>query len=213
MLFNAKTIDDEVKDFFALMDKKLQEHLDWLSSLQDSVINGVEFNLATDSNQSEFYKWYDKFKDSLKTHDATLVLEVAKFDKPYKAVYKAGLDALNMAKKGNKDAAIKIINEIKNTDSQQLISIFSSVKDIYANSKKEILLVLGETEQESISLAVDEVVAIEHIFEVDEELLGETTTHTEYIKAVAKRKNGSVIFVLNSEALLKNYSKNFGVSQ
>lgn len=213
VLFNSKTIDEDVNNFFALMDAKLEDQLNWFKNLEECVENGKEFVLANDSNQSEFAKWYDKFKDTMTTHDATLVLEVAKFDKPYKAVYKAGVDALNMTRRGNKEGAIKLIQETKSNELKELISIFSSVKETYSNSKKEIMLVLGKTEQEAISLAVDEVVAIEHIFEVDEALLSETTTNTDYIKAVAKRKNNTVIFVLNSEAILGNYSKKSYVSE
>lgn len=209
VLFNSKSITQEIKEFSELMDARLQDHLNWINTLQDCILSGREFTLTTDPHKCAFGKWYDNFQ----TKDSTLSFELAKFDNPHKAIHQIGIDASAMLKRGDKEGAIDLINKTKSTELQQMVSLFASVKVAYAESKKEILVVLGETEQNAISLSVDEVVAIEHIFEVDEELINDTVANTNYITGVAKRKNGNVVYILNQEHLLKTYSASVKISK
>lgn len=203
ILFNSKSIGDDVKEFAAMMDARLQDHLNWINTLQDCILNGKDFTLSTDPHQCAFGKWYDNFE----TNDSTLSFELAKFDKPHKTIHQIGIGATEMLKRGDKEGAIDLINKTKSTELQQMVGLFASVKSAYANSRKEILVVLGKTEQDAISISVDEIVAIEHIFEVDKNLINDTIANTDYITGVAKRKNGSVVYILNNEYLLKTYSK------
>lgn len=209
VLFDSKSITQEVKEFSELMDVRLQDHLNWINTLQDCILNGREFTLTTDPHKCAFGKWYDNFK----TTDSTLSFELAKFDKPHKAIHQIGIDATEMLKRGDKEGAIDLINTTKSTELQQMVGLFVNVKAAYAASKKEILLVLGETEQNAISISVDEVVAIEHIFEIDEELINDTVANTNYITGVAKRKNGSAVFLLNCDPILKNYLSKYKISE
>jgi len=203
ILFNSKSIVDEVREFSELMDCMKEAHLTWVHTLEDSILTDKEFTLTTDPHQCAFGKWYDNYK----TNDSVLKFELAKFDNPHKAIHQLGIDAVEMQKKGNKEGASNLINSTKATGLQQMIGLFESIKEAYAKSRREILVVLGETEQNAISVSVDEIVAIEHIFEVDEDLINNAGANTDYITGVAKRKNGSVIYILNDKFLLKTYSR------
>lgn len=203
ILFDSKSIVQEVKEFTELMDTMLGAHLNWVNTLEDCILHGKDFTLTTDPHQCAFGKWYDNYK----TSDSVLTFELAKFDKPHKAIHQIGITAVEMLRRGDKDGAINLINSTKDTELQQMVGLFESVKEAYANSRREILVVLGDTEQESISVSVDEIVAIEHIFEVDKDLINETVANTDYITGVAKRKNGSVVYILNNDYLFNTYSK------
>lgn len=203
VLFNSKSIDKEIKEFSELMDTMLGAHLNWVNTLEDCILSGKEFTLTTDPHQCAFGKWYDNYK----TNDSVLTFELAKFDKPHKAIHQLGITACDLLKRGNKEDAINLINSTKDTELQQMVGLFASVKEAYANSKREILVVLGENEQNAISISVDEIVAIEHIFEIDKDLINDTIANTDYITGVAKRKNGSIVYILNEEYLLSTYLK------
>lgn len=203
ILFNSKSITQELKEFSELMDSMKEAHLKWVHTLEDCILNGKEFSLTTDPHKCAFGKWYDNYKPN----DSILTFELAKFDKPHKAIHKLGITAVEMQRRGDSDGAINLINSTKDTELQQMVGLFASIKDAYANSRREILVVLGHTEQDAISISVDEIVAIEHIFEVDEDIINETVANTDCITGVAKRKNGSVVYILNNEYFLKTYSK------
>lgn len=203
ILFNSKSIDQEIREFNELMDCMKEAHLTWIRTLEDCILSDKEFTLTTDPHQCAFGKWYDNYK----TNDSVLALELAKFDKPHKAIHQLGITAVEMRRRGDSEGAIKLINSTKDTELQQMVGLFGNIKDAYANSRREILVVLGETEQNAISISVDEIVAIEQIFEVDKDLINDTIVNINYITGVAKRKNGSVVYILNNEYLLKTYSK------
>lgn len=203
VLLNSKSIDKEIKEFCEMMDCRLQDHLNWINTLQDCILNGKEFTLTTDPHKCAFGKWYDNFK----TNDSILTFELAKFDKPHKTIHQIGLVAVEMLKNNNTDDAIDLINMTKNVELQQMIHLFTDVKKAYANSRREILVVLGETEQNAISISVDEIVAIEHLFEIDYKLIKESVTDTKYLTGIGKRKDGSAVYLLNDNYILENYSK------
>lgn len=203
ILFNSKSIDEEIKEFSETMDTMKGAHLSWLNTLEDCILNGKEFTLTTDPHQCAFGKWYDNYK----TNDSVLSFELAKFDKPHKAIHQIGITAVEMQRRGDKEGAMNVINSTRDTELQQMVGLFESIKEAYAKSRREILVVLGESEQDAISVSVDEIVAIEPIFDVDEDLINDTVANIDYITGVAKRKNNSVVYILNNEYLLKTYSK------
>lgn len=180
---------------------QLEAHLAWVNTLEECILSGKEFTLTTDPHKCAFGIWYDNFK----TTDSVLSFQLAKFDKPHKAIHKIGITAVDMLKKGDKDGAMTLINATKDTELQQMVNLFEETKVAYATSKREILVVLGETEQNAISIAVDEIVAIEHLFEIDHNLIKESITDTEYLTGLGKRKDGSAVFLLNDEHLLNTY--------
>lgn len=201
VLFNSKSINEDVKEFCENMDCMLQAHLNWVNTLEDCILNGKEFTLTTDPHKCAFGKWYDNFQ----TNDSILSFLLAKFDKPHKVIHQIGITAVDLFKKGDNEGAVAVINSTKDTELQQMIGLFAETKTAYANSRREILVVLGENEQNAISISVDEIVAIEHLFEIDNNLIKETVTDTEYLTGVAKRKDGSAVFLLNDEFLLKKF--------
>lgn len=203
ILLNSKSIVDEIKEFSDTMDTMLKAHLNWVNTLEDCILNGKEFTLTTDPHKCAFGIWYDNFK----TNDSVLSFQLAKFDKPHKAIHKIGITAVDMVKRQDNDGAIALINATKDTELQQMVNLFAETKVAYANSRREILVVLGENEQNALSVAVDEIVAIEHLFEIDNNLIKDTITDTEYLTGLGKRKDDSAVFLLNDEYLLKTYLK------
>lgn len=74
----------------------------------------------------------------------------------------------------------------------------------YQDSNTEIMLVLGDAEY-CIGISVDHVLSIENLYDIDEELLSDQVTNTEYISGIAKRKDGSCVLILNDEYIMDKY--------
>lgn len=202
-LLGFKKMDDEIKDFNDLMEQRYKDHENWVKTLEDSVLHDTEFTLTTDPHQCAFGKWYDSYKP--KSANIMFLSTFAKFDEPHKAIHKIGITAKQLIEKGKKQEAIDLVNSVKNTELKQMIQLFKELKEAYGYSRKEIVVVIGTDEKNCIGLSVDQIVAIEHLFEIDENLIKDQITETEYLEGLGKRKDGSVVFLLNDDYIQQKF--------
>lgn len=201
-LLNLKTVEDEVNEFCDMMDKRRGEHLNWLSTLEKCVTDDVEFTLTTDPHQCAFGKWYDSYNN--KNQNIMFLSAFSNFNKPHKAIHQIGITAKELLDKKNKEAAIQLINSTKESELKQMMHLFEEIKEAFKESKREIILVLGKNEEHCIGISVDDIVAIEHIYEIDENLINSTMTNTQYLSGIGKRKNDSSVILLNDEYFLES---------
>lgn len=203
-LLGLTTITEEIADFNTMMDKRYNDHLNWLNTLENTVKNDTEFTLATDPHKCAFGKWYDSYNS--KNTDIMFLSTFAKFDKPHKDIHGIAYQAERLIAKGDRQTAMDLVESTRNTKLAEMLSLFSDLKEAYKNSRKEIVVVIGEDESKCIGLSVDQITAIEHLSEFDENLVKDSMTGTEYLSGIAKRKDGSVVIILNEEYLLSRYS-------
>lgn len=203
MILNIGTIPDEVNEFNNIMNQRYNDHINWINTLEKSVKEEIEFTLTTDPHKCAFGKWYDSYH----TENTNIMFSstFAKFDKPHKAIHQIGIKVEKLITEGNRDAAIALINSVKDTELKQMLHLFDELKGAYKESRKEIVVVIGRDEQHCIGLSVDKIEAIEHLFEIDESTVKESITNTEYLTGVGKRKDGSVVFLLNDEYIFSEF--------
>lgn len=202
-ILGIKSIVDEIEDFNAIMTQRYQDHLNWLNTLESTVKNDTEFTLTTDPHKCAFGKWYDSY-NSKNTH-IMFLSTFAKFDKPHKAIHEIAIKAKELIFKGDKQAAVDLIESTRNTKLKEMLGLFGDLKEAYKDSRKEIVVVIGEDESKCIGLSVDQITAIEHLTDFDGNLVKDSMTTTEYLSGIARRKDGSVVIILNDEYLLGKY--------
>lgn len=202
-ILNLKTIASEIKEFNEMMDQRYLDHLNWINTLEKTVLEDEEFTLQTDPHKCAFGKWYDNY--DVKNNDIMFLTTFAKFDKPHKAIHQIAITAKELIEKGDKKSAMELIELTKNTELKQMFHLFDDLKEAYRDSRKEIVVVIGENEENCIGLSVDQITAIEHLFEIDENLIKEAVTNTEYLIGLGKRKDGSVAFLLKDEYILNKF--------
>lgn len=202
LLLNRKSIAEEIVDFNTMMDQRYQDHLNWLDTLERDVKGNVEFKLTTDPHKCAFGKWYDSYN----MDNASIMFSsaFAKFDEPHKAIHQIGITAKTLIESGRKDDAVALINSVKETELKQMIHLFSEIKIAYKESRRETVVVLGD-ENKSIGISVDQITSIENLSDFDENFIKDSLTNTEYLSGVAKRKDGSVVLLLNDEYVLSKY--------
>lgn len=204
ILLGFKAMSKEVEEFVAMMDLRYQDHLNWINTLQRDITNGNEFTLTVDPHKCAFGKWYDSYET--KNTNIMFLSTFAKFDEPHKAIHKIGVTAQELIKKGQKDKAIALIESAKDNELKQMLHLFEDLKEAFKDGRKEIMMVLGADESRSLALSVDQIISIEHLSEFDENLIKDSITDTKYLSGLAKRKNGSVVFILNEEYLFSKYN-------
>lgn len=203
VLLNLKSTTEEIKDFDSMIDQRFKDHMNWLETLERTVRENTEFTLTTDPHKCAFGKWYDNYKP--KNANIHFMSIFSKFDKPHKAIHQIAAKVKGLLDIQKKEEAIELINEIKHTELKQMLLIFDEIKDAYKDSSKEIVVVIGEDENKCIGLSIDQVAAIEPLFEIDEDFIKDSITDTKYLSGVAKRKSGDAVFIINDEYILQNY--------
>lgn len=204
-ILGVQSLEEKVTTFVDVMDQRKEDHINWVETLKKCTQNKTEFTLTTDPHQCAFGKWYDAY-DLSKTN-ITFHSAFAKFDKPHKAIHQVGVKADELIKRGKHDEALELIEKTKDTELAQMMGIFDEIKQAYKESNREIVVVIGN-EKNTISIAVDNILAIEHLNETDEELINESMTDTKCINGLAKRKDGSLVILVDAEHILQNYGAN-----
>lgn len=204
-LLGIKSITEEVAEFNAMMEQRYNDHLNWINTLENTVKNDTEFTLTTDPHKCAFGKWYDSYNS--KNTNVMFLSTFAKFDKPHKEIHGVAHKAEHLIAAGDRQAAIDLIESTKNTKLKEMLHLFDEIKEAYAESLKEIVVVTGENESKCVGLSVDLITSIEHLTDFDENLVKDSMTGTEYLSGIARRKDGSVVILLNDEYILNKYSK------
>lgn len=196
--------EDKIKSFYEIMDARRQDHINWLKTLQNCVENVTEFTLTTDPHKCAFGKWYDSY--NVDNANILFLSAFSSFDKPHKAIHEIGIKAEQLIKAGKRQEALELIKATKNNELQQMMCLFDEIKRAYKESNREIVVVIGNNKN-IISIAVDSILAIEYLKETDEELIRDSMTSSKYLNGFAKRKDGSLVILLNDGFLLKTFSK------
>lgn len=202
-ILDLNSIINEINDFNNMMDQRYQDHLNWINTLEKSVIEDTEFTLTTDPHKCAFGKWYDNY-DS-KSTNIMFLSTFAKFDKPHQAIHQIAITTKGLIAQGKKQEAVDLINSVKETGLKQMLHLFGDLKEAYRDSRKEIVVIIGKNEEYCIGLSIDQITAIEHLYEIDEDLIKESITNTEYLAGYGKRKDGSVAFLLNDEYIINKF--------
>lgn len=202
-ILGLSSVDDKIKSFCELMDARRQDHVNWLKTLENSVENNDEFTLTTDPHKCAFGKWYDSYHSD--NANIMFLSAFSRFDEPHKAIHGIGIKVEQLIKAGNREEAIELVKRTKNKELQQMIHLFDELKQAYKESNREIVVVIDD-DKNTISIAVDNILAIEYLSETDEKLIKESITDIEYLSGLAKRKDGSLVILLNDDFLLKTFS-------
>lgn len=192
----------EVEDFCSLMDQREQDHKNWLRELEASVREQRDFTLATDPCKCAFGKWYDAYKPE----SYTLKMLMRKFDAPHRIIHSIAAKALSLEKEGDAEAALKVIESCRNKELAELIRLFDKAKKIFRQNSNEVAVVI-EHQRNLVALAVDKIESVEHLNEQSLDEPPETfggDRETELVRYTARRKDGSVVLVLDLEKLFRS---------
>jgi purine-binding chemotaxis protein CheW len=192
----------EIEDFCSLMDQREQDHKNWLRELEASVREQRDFTLATDPCKCAFGKWYDAYKPE----SYTLKMLMRKFDAPHRIIHSIAAKALSLEKEGDAETALKVIESCRNKELAELIRLFDKAKKIFRQNSNEVAVVI-EHQRNLVALAVDKIESVEHLNEQSLDEPPETfggDRETELVRYTARRKDGSVVLVLDLEKLFRS---------
>lgn len=154
----------EIDSFCALMDQRLSDHRNWIKELKTSVDEEREFNLATNPHMCAFGKWYDDYKSGNRTIDSIL----AKFDAPHRVIHGIAERVVKFVRDGKAEDAHELIDTTSKNELMLMVGLFSEIKEAVREAGRRRIAMVLETENGTIALDIDEVVAVEHIYNIED---------------------------------------------
>ena len=189
---------EEWNRVFAMMEERKQDHVRWISALEESVADGREFTSARDPHQCAFGKWYDSFK----TDNNILSLHLEKFDAPHKKIHALADKVSALMTEGRAGEAAALILTTRNKELAELIHLFDETREVVCDTVNEIVMVMQQ-HGAKMGVIVDSVSEVKDIDpdSVENPLDGESIAHSSFIKGVAQMEDGTKI-LLDQDLLL-----------
>ncbi len=165
VLFELPTAEQNNRDFAEMIEKRKQDHLNWVDALRTSAENGTPFTLAISPHECAFGKWYDTFE----TNDQSVIHYLKQVDEPHTKLHACAEEVANCAQKCDdcdREECVRVV--LKNAFEvyvPNLLKLIDQVRDAHSASSKQMVIVLQE-EAVQMGILVDSVVEVAEINEV-----------------------------------------------
>lgn len=146
------SLTTEVSDLIAMLNKREEDHKNWLMELELSIKEKRRFTLETNHRLCAFGKWYESYK----TDKLLLESLLKKFDAPHRRIHALAHTVLDLQKNDQHETALKLINDTRNGDLSEMIILFASLREALNESLREIAIVV-QTGQKPFAVVVDSV--------------------------------------------------------
>ncbi|MBI9070888.1 MAG: chemotaxis protein CheW [Melioribacteraceae bacterium] len=202
MMMGIKSVREDIKEFDDMMDKREQEHKSWLMALEESVEQNTSFTLTTDPHKCAFGLWYDNFEtESIVLRD---ILE--RFNSPHQAIHAIAAEIEKAKHEGDFDFAREIINNTREKELSEMISLFAECKKAYKKKSQELAIII-EVNNSRIGITVDKVISVQNIEE--KVITGESSeimkiNDQRLIKGIAEIENDESIIIVIDENYILN---------
>lgn len=154
------TLQDEYDAFTQMLDQRKQDHLNWISTLENCLASGMDFPLATDPHQCALGRWYDHFH----TDSQELSRHLAQMVEPHARLHRSALEATACAQQGDTQQLNAVLQDAKHACVPKVLDVLDSAKEIFRTRiyHEMVLLLSGKR---GLGLVVDEVLCVEHLEE------------------------------------------------
>jgi purine-binding chemotaxis protein CheW len=194
------SLPDEIQDLVHLLEQREQDHLNWINELEASVKKTRTFKLTTDPHKCAFGQWYDQYRSDNRIINMCL----KKFDVPHRKIHAIAMQVKSLEEKKCFDEAFDIINQTRNNELTEIVTLFAQARKLLIEEQREIALVM-EHGKNSIALAVDTIQAVEKISIEQMSDLPDIAVNPENqsIIAIGRRKNDDAfVQLLDTDILL-----------
>jgi len=134
-----------------------------LKELEACVREHRPFSLARDPHKCKFGLWYDQYKCTEQTIQASLFrMALKNMDEPHRIIHASAGEVLKKAENGSYQEALAIIEKRRNGELAGMIKLFDESRRILQETKREIVMVIRNGSKQ-FAMSVDAVQAVEHI--------------------------------------------------
>jgi chemotaxis signal transduction protein len=131
-----------------------QDHVDWISALEQSIKTGAAFVKTTNPDECAFGKWYNTFE----TRDETLKELMESFDEPHRHIHNLAEELIGLRDDDKAEQALDRLRIEKSTTLRRLRALFSRARDQIQSGMRPVLLyVTLDGKSPRYALMIDEI--------------------------------------------------------
>lgn len=203
-LFGFEPREAEAEKLANMFQGLKDDHVDWLSALQDSIYTNSTFDKATDPTKCNFGKWYQTVLDGssplskLTETDPVLKSLIERFDAPHRRIHSIAEEVLKLKDEGELETATKRINSARETDLAEMCELFDLILKA-VSSKLESMLVITEVGSRKAAIAVDSVSFVVDCNNDSIESLPDTAENTDFLSGLVHQSDGTYILIADLE--------------
>lgn len=142
----------EYEEMQAMLPQRRQDHLDWMSALDDSIRTGTPFSKARNAHDCAFGKWFYSYR----AKDRRLSLLLMQFEQPHAAIHALADKLLGLSGAGHGEDALLAFEEAKNTTLAKLMELFNSAQELVVELQRRIAVIVSDGEN-TCALGADSV--------------------------------------------------------
>lgn len=137
-----ETCYSEFTQLATMLPQRRQDHLDWMSALEDSLRNGYAFSKARNPHECAFGKWYYGYRPA----DRQLALLLRSFEQPHASIHGLADQLLKLSEAGKKDEALARFQKASDTTLQDLLRLFDRASGVLQSLQRRIAIILRRGE-------------------------------------------------------------------
>lgn len=142
----------ECERLIVLLKERRQDHIDWMSALEDSLTHGTEFTKATDPHQCAFGRWYDQYR----AHDTELAGILSQFDAPHQRIHALASELLKQADDGAREQALSRLDDERHSTLKLLLRLFEQAIARLEEMLKPVVVIL-RANQRTYAIELDSI--------------------------------------------------------
>jgi hypothetical protein len=139
-LMELKSEYAEYEEMQAMLPQRRQDHIDWISALEDAIRNNTTFSKARDPHECAFGKWYYSY--NAKNQRLSLVMRY--FERPHAEIHQLADRLLGLVETGQNSDALHAIQESKNTTLAELLKLFDSTQELVSALQRRIVIIAAD---------------------------------------------------------------------
>lgn len=141
-LSGEETCYSEFAQLAAMLPQRRQDHIDWMSALEDSLRNGYAFSKARNPHECAFGKWYYGYRPA----DRQLALLLRNFEQPHAFIHGLADQLLKLSEEGKKEEALVRFQTATDTTLKDLLRLFDRTSSVLQSLQRRIAIILHRGE-------------------------------------------------------------------
>lgn len=197
-----RSLADEFDVFAAMLDKRKEEHIQWVEALETSIRTGEAFKLSHDPHACAFGRWYDNFKSD----EYMINAHLKKIDEPHQRLHRLAdeMDACRgIADPVERERRLEaLLQQAGGVLMPAIVRLLDETKEVFRDSMlHEMTLVLSDAR---LGLVVDEVMMVEQLLPARQEDKLSEANRSSYLAGIRRSRTvPNTIFELDIPRILQ----------
>ena len=137
-LLGLKSEYAEYEEMQTMLPQRRQDHLDWMSALEDSIRTGTSFAKARNPHECAFGKWFYGYH----AKDRRLALLLGQFENPHATIHTLADRLLGL----DSGEALRAFDEAKHTTLATLMRLFDSAQSLVVELQRHVAVIITDGE-------------------------------------------------------------------